>query len=98
MSSQTGKRSLQARRTRARRGRRAMLGTVQIVVAGGSGFLGGALAGSLRTNGHSVTVLTRRVRHAGDVAWGSHSDQHVWSRRVREADAVVNLAGESIAG
>jgi uncharacterized protein (TIGR01777 family) len=71
---------------------------VRIVVAGGSGFLGGALTGSLRAKGHSVIVLTRRARRDGDVAWGSHIDPHLWSGHVRDADAVVNLAGESIAG
>lgn len=70
-----------------------------IVVAGGTGFLGGALVRTLRVDGHQVRVLTRRPRHADDVAWSPGAqDAHTWTRVVDGADAVINLAGESIAG
>jgi uncharacterized protein len=71
---------------------------MQIVVAGGHGLLGGALAARLRQDGHSVSVLTRTARRAGDVAWDPASNDPAWHRVVAGADAVVNLAGESIAG
>ncbi len=67
-----------------------------VVIAGGSGFLGRALAGALREAGYRVTVLSRRPRLDGDVPWPD--DQTLHSRNpVDGASAVVNLAGTSIA-
>ena len=41
---------------------------MRVVIAGGSGFLGTALAASWRADGASVRVLTRRAGRPGDVA------------------------------
>lgn len=74
---------------------------MQIVIAGGSGFLGRALVGALRSDGHRVRVLTRRPRHADDVAWSPESDEErarPWTSAIDGADAVINLAGASIGG
>jgi uncharacterized protein (TIGR01777 family) len=74
---------------------------MQIVIAGGTGFLGRALVGALRAEGHRVRVLTRRPRHADDVAWSPEPDEErarPWTSAIEGADAVINLAGESIAG
>src|SRR5262245_35064224 len=70
-----------------------------IVVAGGTGFLGTTLVKTLRADGHRVLVLTRHPRHDDDRAWepAAHGPQS-WMDAVDGADAVVNLAGESIAG
>ena len=40
-----------------------------LLIAGGSGFLGAALARTLRAAGHRVMILTRRPRIDGDVQW-----------------------------
>lgn len=69
---------------------------MKIVVAGGSGFLGTALAAAWRSEGHRVLVLTRRPTRADDVAWSLDGDQQ-WTTVIDGADAVVNLAGEGIA-
>jgi uncharacterized protein len=61
---------------------------VKVVLGGGSGYVGRALAGSLSADGHEVVVVSRR----GDVTWDSVSAAVEW------ADAVVNLAGASIGG
>jgi uncharacterized protein (TIGR01777 family) len=71
---------------------------MRTVVAGGRGFLGRALVGSLRRKGHDVSVLTRRPGAPGEVGWSPRETSTAWTRLVREADAVVNLAGESIVG
>lgn len=69
-----------------------------IVVAGGSGFLGTALVTALRHDGHRVLVLTRQPRHADDRPWDPANEASLdWMRVMNEADAVINLAGESIA-
>jgi uncharacterized protein len=69
-----------------------------IVVAGGSGFLGTAVVTALRHDGHRVLVLTRRPRHADDRRWDPANEAAAdWMRVMTGADAVINLAGESIA-
>mgnify|MGYP003345234151 CR=1 FL=1 len=77
---------------------------MNIVVAGGTGFIGRALCGALSQEGHRVTILTRSVgspeRHLGksqlSVAW---TGQNTGPSRqaLEEADAVINLAGAPIA-
>jgi uncharacterized protein (TIGR01777 family) len=69
-----------------------------VLIAGGSGFLGAALARALRAAGHRVMVLTRRPQRDGDVQWLARSNDISWRHAVERADAIVNLAGESIAG
>jgi uncharacterized protein len=69
-----------------------------IVIAGGTGFLGSALIRSFRAEGHRVLVLTRRPRHGDDRAWTpGDTTNRSWMDVVDGADAVINLAGESIA-
>jgi uncharacterized protein (TIGR01777 family) len=74
------------------------MSTMRIVVAGGSGFLGRALIASLRRSGHTVSVLTRHPRAAEDVRWSPSDASTDWWSVVREAGAIVNLAGESLMG
>ena len=72
---------------------------VKIVVTGGTGFLGAALVDALRRDGHDVTVLTRRpARATGEVQWNPTAGLDVWARSFEGAGAVINLAGEPIAG
>ena len=70
---------------------------MRIVIAGGSGLLGSALAAHLQRDGHTVAVLTRRPRHVTHLAWNPEAPAEPWMGVVGAADAVVNLAGESIA-
>jgi uncharacterized protein (TIGR01777 family) len=69
-----------------------------LLIAGGSGFLGAALARTLRAAGHRVMILTRRPRIDGDVQWLARPNDTTWRHALDRADAVINLAGESIAG
>jgi uncharacterized protein (TIGR01777 family) len=70
---------------------------MKIVVAGGSGFLGSALVRAMRQAGDDVAILTRNPRSEHDVAWTPGSTDAAWTHAVHGADAVVNLAGASIA-
>ena len=84
---------------------------MKIVIAGGSGFLGAPLAEMYAEEGHDVRVLTRSLM-AGDtrhdpgtgvpgvtrVGWQPDGKRGPWAAAIEEADAVVNIAGESIAG
>src|ERR1017187_1521702 len=71
----------------------------RVVLAGGSGFLGRALAAELRKCDYDVVVLTRAPRGRGDgvreVEWdGEHAGE--WIQCLDGAEAVVNLAGRSV--
>jgi uncharacterized protein (TIGR01777 family) len=69
-----------------------------IVIAGGTGFLGSPLVAAWRADGHRVIVLTRRPpRDADEFTW-TPGGEAAWKGVVDGVDAVVNLAGESIAG
>ena len=70
---------------------------MRILIAGGTGLLGSALVDSLRADAHAVTVLTRRPRRTGDIAWSPGGSDAAWMTAVDDADAVINLAGEGIA-
>lgn len=71
---------------------------MRVAVAGGTGFLGGTLVERLRGDGHTVTVLTRGPSGAGRVHWDPEAPTAEWSSTIDGSDAVINLAGESIAG
>jgi uncharacterized protein (TIGR01777 family) len=76
---------------------------MHIVIAGGSGFLGSALARALTREGYDVVILTRQesnrsaAPHLSFVPWKPDGDIGAWARVVDGASAVINLAGESIA-
>lgn len=68
-----------------------------IVIAGGSGFLGRKLTGLLEGAGHVVRVLTRRPATGRDIKWTPDGSPGALARDLNGVDAVVNLAGESVA-
>lgn len=65
--------------------RRAMLRHMKVVVTGASGFIGTRLCELLRKKGHSVEGIS--LRRDMD-----------WEKKVQDADAIINLAGEPIFG
>ncbi|MHB8219109.1 MAG: TIGR01777 family oxidoreductase [Acidimicrobiales bacterium] len=70
--------------------------TLTVAVTGSSGVVGTALCAFLSTGGHRVVRLVRRAPQ--------HADERTWTpddpdpRVFEEVDAVVHLAGASIAG
>lgn len=73
---------------------------MRVVIAGGSGFLGRALATRLAAEGDDIVVLTRggeRPSSARAVAWRPDGSSGSWASEINGADAVVNLAGAGIA-
>jgi uncharacterized protein (TIGR01777 family) len=74
---------------------------MKIVISGGTGFIGSALVQALLKESHSVVVLTRNPKKASSdfihyEAWNGIS-QGMWSHTLEDADAIINLAGESLA-
>ncbi|MCU1383799.1 MAG: hypothetical protein JWL71_2496 [Acidobacteria bacterium] len=75
---------------------------MNIVIAGGSGFLGRPLTAALVHDGHDVIILTRGAtgsppRGARAVTWNPNGESGAWAAAIDGAAAVINLAGESIA-
>jgi uncharacterized protein len=72
---------------------------VKIILAGGSGFLGQALKARLQREGHAVANLSRHPRPDAqeDLPWTPDGTAGAWAAALEGADAVINLAGESLA-
>ena len=70
---------------------------MRIVVAGASGFVGAALVPALRARGHDVRRLVRRAAAADDEITWEPANGVIDARRLEDADAVINLAGENVA-
>jgi uncharacterized protein (TIGR01777 family) len=70
---------------------------VNVAIAGGSGFLGQKLAGRLKNDGLTVSILTRHPKTANELSWNPNGSPGELPRHLEGVDAVVNLAGEGIA-
>lgn len=68
---------------------------MKILVTGATGLIGSALVSHLRAAGQDVTILTRHPR-GNERKWDPDANQ-INPRDLEGIDAVVNLAGESIA-
>jgi uncharacterized protein (TIGR01777 family) len=66
---------------------------MNILIAGGSGFLGTALTAHLTNQNHSVYSLTRQMpRSPHQIQWDARTVRG-WGDRLSEMDAVINLTG-----
>ncbi|MFW6071136.1 MAG: TIGR01777 family oxidoreductase [Candidatus Bipolaricaulota bacterium] len=77
---------------------------MRVLVTGGTGLIGRELTGELIDNGHEVVILSRSPEGKGNVSpgvevegWDARTPDG-WLGELEKADAVVNLAGESLAG
>jgi uncharacterized protein (TIGR01777 family) len=74
---------------------------MKVAISGGSGFIGSRLIESFRAEGHEVVALTRSPRDSGSgvkwVRWSPPAIEDGWLGAIAGVDAVINLAGESIA-
>jgi uncharacterized protein (TIGR01777 family) len=77
---------------------------MKIIITGGSGLIGRTLTESLTQDGHEVIILSRNPKTvtnlptgAKAVAWDGKTAAG-WGELVEGTHAIINLAGESIAG
>ncbi len=77
---------------------------MKVVISGGTGFIGRTLCHRLSEAGHHVTVLTRDLPRAWRLLGTGPAllqwegiEVGNWEQALEDADAVVNLAGASIA-
>src|SRR5215208_299292 len=68
---------------------------MKIVIAGGTGFIGGPLTRRLVARGDDVAVLSRSASRG--LQWDPPNVDGAWVDQVANADAIINLAGENIA-
>jgi hypothetical protein len=69
---------------------------MNVLIAGGSGFMGSALANNLRSAGHEVWILTRRNSNSKDeIRWDGQTTNG-WGERISEMEAVINMTGYSL--
>ena len=68
---------------------------MDVLISGATGLIGSALTHELEAKGHTVRRLTRHPRQEGDIRWDI--DAGTVDGDLSGIDAVVHLAGESIA-
>ena len=68
---------------------------MEVLISGTTGLIGSALVPELEAKGHTVRRLTRHPRQEGDIRWDI--DAGTVDGDLSGIDAVVHLAGESIA-
>jgi len=70
-----------------------------ILVTGGTGFVGKRLSQHLINDGHKVIILTRNIKKAGDLFTGRVTiiDSLDRIQNDEKIDVIVNLAGEKVA-
>ena len=68
---------------------------MEVLISGATGLIGSALVPELEAKGHTVRRLTRHPRQEGDIRWDI--DAGTVDGDLSGIDAVVHLAGESIA-
>jgi uncharacterized protein (TIGR01777 family) len=73
---------------------------MRVLIIGGTGLIGKALASSLIARSHQVWILSRHpesvtMQNVTVVKWDGQTSAG-WEKEAGEVDAIVNLAGESI--
>lgn len=65
---------------------------MNVLVGGGTGFIGGKLVSALRSAGHKVKVVTRKPKNDNEISWVFVKDSGV----PNDTNVIVNFSGRSI--
>lgn len=76
--------------------RTARLPRLTVAITGASGLVGRTVSAMLTTGGHRVIPLVRRPARPGEISWDPTRGE-LDSTALADIDAVIHLAGESIA-
>ncbi len=68
---------------------------MNILIAGGSGFLGSELANFFTDGEHAVKILTRNPNSKNDIKWDG-KNEGPWTEEIERADVLINMAGKSV--
>lgn len=71
---------------------------MNILISGGTGLIGMALAESLNTAGHQVSIISRNPASVPQPYRSISWDESSLLEALQKTDAVINLAGASLAG
>jgi uncharacterized protein (TIGR01777 family) len=74
---------------------------MNIIITGGTGVIGRALTSELAQAGHKVTIFSRNPKkpiEGAQIAPWDLENPKSWLPHIENADAVVHLAGENLAG
>lgn len=77
---------------------------MRVIITGGTGLIGSALVRSLAADGHEVILLSRTPERVTGLPAGTRAERwdgktaEGWGATADGADAIVNLAGENLAG
>jgi uncharacterized protein (TIGR01777 family) len=77
---------------------------MRVIITGGTGLIGRALTRSLSNHGYEIILLSRAPERARDLPQGTRAERWDgrtaagWGTLANGAEAIVNLAGENIAG
>lgn len=75
---------------------------MKILITGGTGFVGSQLTWRLLSEGYEITILTRSLKRGKitqpNISYlkGEPTQKGPWQEKIKDHDAVINLAGASI--
>jgi uncharacterized protein len=69
---------------------------MRIAISGSTGFIGSQLVTALTRDGHDVARIVRSKARSGDIQW-SPDEERIHAAALDGTEAVIHLAGESIA-
>ncbi len=73
---------------------------MRAIIAGGTGFIGQALAAELKDHGWDIVILSRAPSRVAEIfgsgVIGMHWDNGDWPDMLGPETAIINLSGENI--